>query len=249
MAKKKRRRSEWFTEELWFTSDDPTTLGHGLQSLVLDGSERITDRKAQLFEVACARRVEHLLPNDLCRRTIDLAELAADAPGGPLAVSPLSTYPAIMDALENHGPPPDYQQRPRLTHLARVGLELAAELSNPEQIGARVRNMVGGRAVAVAAAANGNPSHGEEIGRQLVILHDVFGNVFRPIAVSAKWRTHNTIAVAGEIYASQDYSGLPILADALEEAGCCEAQVLEHCRSGGPHVRGCWVVDGLLDRG
>ena len=46
-----------------------------------------------------------------------------------------------------------------------------------------------------------------------------------------------------------DYGGLPVLADALEEAGCTDADLLAHCRSGGGHLRGCWAVDLLLGKG
>jgi len=48
------------------------------------------------------------------------------------------------------------------------------------------------------------------------------------------------------IYDDRAFDRLPILADALEEAGCEDQDILGHCRSGGEHVRGCWVVDGLL---
>jgi hypothetical protein len=44
------------------------------------------------------------------------------------------------------------------------------------------------------------------------------------------------------------FADLPILADALEDAGCTEAAVLAHCRGGGEHVRGCWAVDLLTGR-
>src|SRR4051812_36401515 len=66
-------------------------LAHLMQTLVLDGEPSITDRKVQLFVVACARRVEHLLPNNLCRLTIELADQAADTPEA-LSSPPLPTY-------------------------------------------------------------------------------------------------------------------------------------------------------------
>ena len=46
----------------------------------------------------------------------------------------------------------------------------------------------------------------------------------------------------------RDYGGLRVLADALEEAGCTDADLLAHCRSGGGHLRGCWAVDLLLGK-
>jgi hypothetical protein len=62
------------------------------------------------------------------------------------------------------------------------------------------------------------------------------------------WRTLTVVELAQAIERDGTFDRLPILADALEEAGCDNADILNHCRNGGEHVRGCWVVDLLLDR-
>jgi hypothetical protein len=62
------------------------------------------------------------------------------------------------------------------------------------------------------------------------------------------WRTSNVIAVAQSIYDDRAFDRLPILADALEDAGCDNADILNHCRQPGEHVRGCWVVDLVLGK-
>jgi hypothetical protein len=80
------------------------------------------------------------------------------------------------------------------------------------------------------------------------ILRDIFTNAFRPIAVDPAWRTSNVTALAQSIYDDRAFERLPILADALEDAGCDNAHILNHCRSGGEHVRGCWVVDLILGK-
>ncbi len=54
--------------------------------------------------------------------------------------------------------------------------------------------------------------------------------------------------IAGTIYTDRAFDRLPILADALEDAGCDNAEILAHCRGGGEHVRGCWVVDLILGK-
>ena len=80
------------------------------------------------------------------------------------------------------------------------------------------------------------------------LLREVFGNPFRPVAVEPAWLTSTVVALAEGIYQDRAFDRLPILADALQDAGCDNEDVLNHCRSDGPHVRGCWVVDLLTGR-
>ena len=56
------------------------------------------------------------------------------------------------------------------------------------------------------------------------------------------------VALAGQMYESRDFGAMPILAGALQDAGCDSDEVLGHCRGPGPHVRGCWVVDLVLGK-
>jgi hypothetical protein len=89
-------------------------------------------------------------------------------------------------------------------------------------------------------------------------LRDIFGNPFRPVAVDPHWLSWSggTITkLAQEIYDERclpqgtlDNNRLAVLADALEEAGCTNADILDHCRHPGGHVRGCWVVDLCLGK-
>ena len=80
------------------------------------------------------------------------------------------------------------------------------------------------------------------------VIRDIFGNPFRPVTADPAWLTSDVVALATSIYAEKAFDRLPILADALQDAGCDNADVLDHCRSDGPHVRGCWVVDLLLGK-
>jgi hypothetical protein len=81
------------------------------------------------------------------------------------------------------------------------------------------------------------------------ILRDLFGHLFSHRAVEPAWLRFNdglVARLAEGIYADQAFDQLPILGDALEDAGCADRAILDHCRSGGEHYRGCWVVDLLL---
>jgi hypothetical protein len=83
---------------------------------------------------------------------------------------------------------------------------------------------------------------------QSAILRCIFGNPFRPAAFDPHWRSETAVALATGIYADRAFDRMPILADALEEAGCDHDDVLNHCRGPGPHARGCWVVDLVLGK-
>ena len=83
------------------------------------------------------------------------------------------------------------------------------------------------------------------------LIRDIFGNPFRPVAIDRCWLSWNSGTIpklAKTIYADRAFDRLPILADALEEGGCTDTAILEHCHGPGPHVRGCWVVDLLLGK-
>ena len=80
------------------------------------------------------------------------------------------------------------------------------------------------------------------------LIRDIFGNPFRPVSIKPAWQTTNATALAQSIYDERAFERMPIVADALEDAGCDNADILNHCRQPGEHVRGCWVVDLVLGK-
>ena len=91
----------------------------------------------------------------------------------------------------------------------------------------------------------------EERRYQCAVLRDIFGDAFRaaPAAEACpSWQDGTVRNMAWSIYEERAFERLPILADALEDAGCGDEQLLAHCRQGGEHVRGCWAVDRVLGR-
>jgi aromatic ring-cleaving dioxygenase len=78
-------------------------------------------------------------------------------------------------------------------------------------------------------------------------LHCVYGNPFRPITFDASWLTSTVVSLAKQMYDSKDFSAMPILADALMDAGVENEAILTHCRLG-PHAKACWVVDFCLNK-
>ena len=87
-----------------------------------------------------------------------------------------------------------------------------------------------------------------ERSRQARVLRCIFGNPFRPVAADPSWLTSSVVALTNAIYFGRAFDRLPVLADALEEAGCNHPDVLSHCRGEGVHDRGCWVVDLVLGK-
>jgi hypothetical protein len=82
------------------------------------------------------------------------------------------------------------------------------------------------------------------------LVRCIFGNPFRPGVIDPDWlrRDGSVAKLAQGIYEDESFDDLPILADALEEAGCTAAGILAHCREAGPHARGCWPVDTVLGK-
>jgi hypothetical protein len=82
-----------------------------------------------------------------------------------------------------------------------------------------------------------------------LILRDIFGNPFRPITFNPAWRTTDVLLLARGIYEERAFDRMPILADALQDAGCGSDDILNHLRDPhATHVRGCWALDLVLDK-
>jgi hypothetical protein len=85
-------------------------------------------------------------------------------------------------------------------------------------------------------------------GRIPALCREVFGNLFESVNFDPAWHADTAVSLAQQMYDARDFSAMPILADALQDAGCDNEGILSHCRSSGPHVRGCWVVDLVLGK-
>jgi len=82
----------------------------------------------------------------------------------------------------------------------------------------------------------------------LQLFQDIEGNPFRPIEFDPRWRTSDVVGLARGIYEERAFERMPILADALMDAGCENSEIIAHCRGSGPHVRGCWLMDMILGK-
>jgi hypothetical protein len=194
-------------------------------------------RKWRLFAVACCRRIEHLLPDARSRHAVDLAEAHADA-----AVADSSLYAAWIEAkraFEDLARASDMES-PTSGPCAASAASWCALLTDGEKV------ELGCQAAFNAHQATANRV--DEVYAQADLLRDVFGGQEPRVMLDPTWRTPTAVALAAQMYESRDFGAMPILADALQDAGCDSAEVLDHCRGPGPHVRGCWVVDLVLGK-
>jgi hypothetical protein len=209
------------TEAEWLASESPVAL---LAHLNADGYSR----KLLLYASAlCALRPEWL--TDTLRDWAAAIEevLAGDAPNRLLDDWQETAETEICD-LAQHGP-----QEARPYYAALTHLVCCTWITDPLELD-----------FPAPAAAEFAPMR--RLGAALV--RDIYGNPFRPAAFSPEWRTDTAVVLARQVYESRDFGAMPILADALQDAGCEDADILSHCRDGGPHVRGCWVVDLVLGK-
>jgi hypothetical protein len=221
------------TEAEWLGCDDPRRmLGF------LDG--KADERRLRLFAVACCRRVWNLLTDRRSRRAVEAAERYADR---------AATDQALQEALEEAG---DAYANAFTTQEHAAYAAMSAALEQPLEAAlraARYAARAAGQRTAGPEGLHTVPYHNAKVAErreQASVLRHIMGNPFRPVTVGPSWLSWNQGTVprlARAIYAEQRFGDLPVLADALEEAGCDDREVLAHCREGGEHLRGCWVVD------
>jgi hypothetical protein len=131
--------------------------------------------------------------------------------------------------------------------LARQGVPYAIHATTPFP---HFEKFAGGFAWAAEdSELDWNEAHAHETAAQITLVRDIFGNPFRPVALDPAWLTSDVLALARGIYEERAFDRMPILADALQDAGCTNDDVLTHCRDlKHVHVRGCWVLDLLLGK-
>jgi hypothetical protein len=200
------------------------------------------DRKFRLLAVAALRAVwDHIL-DPRSRAAIDMSEDYADDPSRIAR----DTY---EDALRVAG---EAEEAERSGH-ARDELHRQVSLAAFQVAALPMRNLsIPAYWVEIVTSLESSAIPGrlptEARRLHLSLFHDVIENPFRPVPFDPAWRTTTTIGLAERMYESRDFGAMPILADALEDAGCDSADALAHCRGAGPHVRGCWAVDLVLGK-
>ena len=225
------------TEAQWLGCEEPVLMLQFLEGAPID-------RKLRMFACACRRRISDKL-YDSDRAAMEAMERIIEEPGG-------------VESLDRR----EVEAGGYFFSCYVVcywGAEPAAELCRATA--SRAWNAAIAAALDSASGAGeqffedsqtyGNNDEAEDFERrtQAAFLRDIFGNPFRNTHFSPVWRTDTAMSLARTMYESRDFSAMPILADALQDAGCDSEDVLNHCRDANQvHVRGCWVVDLVLGK-
>jgi hypothetical protein len=214
------------TEAEWLDCTDP-------EAMLAFPRGKTSDRKLRLFAVACCRRV--LLPGDGHHHELDLAEEIAEAKDCSELEErrehwmrmlledggPIdwAIYQTLSPDLADEGLPADFPSSVAELHLREILPWLPAQATKED-----------------------------ELALHADYLRCILGNPARHPAKHSFWLTTKVVALAQAIYDERAFDRMPILADALEDAGCDNASILNHCLQPGVHVRGCWVVDLVLGK-
>ncbi|HEX4606839.1 MAG TPA: hypothetical protein VH092_01415 [Urbifossiella sp.] len=238
---------EWSTSSNWL----------GLWHAVKWGEEM--DRKRRLIANGACRRLLHLITDPRLIRFIELSDARAD---GEIEGESWDKWDEAEDEARDAA-----NEISQSVTAAAAGV--VAGLRNDDHKIGRTLEMVGdvfGYQSAIAARILPHDAtcedarrvwtdpvfvagRDEDGGRFLAdVIREVMWNPFRPLVFEPCWRTEAAVSLARGMYESRDFTLTTVLADAIEDAGCADADALAHCRGPGPHVRGCWVVDLVLGK-
>jgi len=190
-------------------------------------------RKLRLFAVAGCRRMAHLMPDALFLQAIDVAERFADGKASD----------------------EERQAANELCKLTRrTPLYTDAAAAATESVDSNADEAAGSAWFWVARIESDeleDPVWNASLARSADLLREIFYNPFETFTIDSAWLRHDggvVLAMAKTAYEERRFDILPVLADALEDAGCDDQRILAHCRGPNGHVRGCWVLDLLLGK-
>jgi hypothetical protein len=256
MAKKAR-----LSEKGWLTAVDPGPMLKYLR-------DRVSERKLRLFALACCRRIDHLITDRRSRAALEFAEQHVDA-GYSRRKGKAALREAARDAHHaaygrmfgdrDWAPPAECRDALICSNAADAACDT---LHEDPWLGADYASSFAAYAVGWGLMKVSAMKAGLNLDRTLIrpereqqalLLRDLIGNPFRDLPAIdrawLRWKDGTVQKLAQAIYDERAFERLPILADALEDADCTDARILDHLRGPGPHTRGCWPLDLLLNKG
>ena len=234
------------TEQEWLTSANPWGMIDFL-------GPHASARKFRLFACACCRQVLNPFVPPLVLRVVTAAEAFAD---GEISADALASVREVVAGAVGPANREDHHNGTGyLSHVLGACLSICSS-GNAAELAQDTSHVTGNAAADVPLTVAGRgrvtpaqpAERAEERAAQADLFRDIFGNPFRSVEIQLEWLTDTVVALARGIYADCAFDRMPILADALQDAGCDDDEILSHCRDPREHVRGCWVVDLLLGK-
>lgn len=235
------------TEVQWIFSENANDMYRCLREQHSVTRRKAGKRKSRLFGCACARWFWDKMTDPRSRAAVEYAERFADGEADLAGLAAVrdgaqkASSDIYIQALQSG----TFQERRADVEAAQAAFSVVAD-DRPDS-GVYLH-----WAMRTSVGDEGATHYREWRDQQLklsLLLREIFGNPFRPITFAPAWRTDTAVSLARQMYSARDFSAMPILADALQDAGCANEDVLEHCRDAGRvHVRGCWVVDLVLGK-
>lgn len=234
-------------EQEWVKSTDPRAMLQFLRG-------KVSQRQLLLFAFGCCRRLWHLLSDERTQQAVVVSERFADGTAtsqeqeaafqgnwglceGAEGRAGLATTAVHSAASSMHNSPPQFEINP-LENADSASRWAAHAIASPKVDRISVEDEFPDLVPWVSERA-----------AQAVLLRCIVGPApFRLVTFEDSWQTGTVVSLAQTIYDDRTFDRMPILGDALEEVGCTNPEILNHCRQPGVHVRGCWVVDLLLDK-
>jgi hypothetical protein len=215
---------------------------------------RVSDRKQRLLVCACARRLWQMVPDPRGLELLEAAERYADAE---------ISRDDLLRALDAAGPWAFCESG--IDQLSYLRSLLCRPLIDPPEMAWKgtcdlLEFTLNFTAFLVDRLRRRRSVEGsvprkaweEEARAQADLLREIVGNPFRPCppppAALLRWQDRLVPRLAQSVYGGRRWRQLPVLADALLDAGCEDDALIDHCRGDAAHVRGCWAVDVLLGR-
>jgi hypothetical protein len=240
------------TEAEWLACTDPKPM----ESFLIG---RVSQRKWQLLACACCRRVWHLFVDERSRQGIEAVEQFADGQINRkgLRQAGSAAYQAWWDVEprddhEDH-PRSDPHTRRACFHAANAVVRLTGTGDGCWADGFDTAASEVRRAVWFAPAEDQRTAEADEHKAQCDLIRELIRNPFRRVTVPTACQTPQVVGLAQAAYDERqlpsghlDPARLAVLADALEDAGCTDPDLLAHLRGPGPHVRGCWALSLVL---
>ena len=216
----------------WLCCSDPVTMLHEVWG-------QSNQRRLRLFALVAGQRLWAGLDSSACRLAIESAwQLAEETTACETTAVPFDD--ALRDEYLEACGAGSWEKAELVNivgHLFRNPAEAAWKLLTPVRI--------------IAMETPPTLLNTSEMNASCRLMRDIFGDRGRVPPLDSTWLTWNDGAIrklAQVLYDDRAFDRLPLLADALEDAGCSDADILTHCRGGGEHARGCWVVDLLLGK-